>query len=168
MDSRRNDPYLEDGGPGAEVVVSPPDSGDKSHLHGDASGISAPPIPVPATVPSAASLEHEREKAGSVNEAAGVGPGASDVETVDGRPKDVYDRFTKAQKTRIVAIVSYSAFISRTRRYGQGCTKLTWPQPSRLQCSCRPFLKCQKTCIQLHPSSTTPSVSVSSTDLRAR
>lgn len=114
MTSRRNDPYLEDGGPGAEVVVSPSAStGEKSHLHADASGISAPPIPVPATLPDEGSLEHERDKADSAHEAAGVGPGAADVEMVDGRPKDVYDRFTKAQKTRIVAIVSYSAFISR-------------------------------------------------------
>lgn len=114
MASRRNDPYLEDGCPGAEVVVSPSaTTGEKSHLHGDASGIAAPPIPVPATVPDEGSLEHEREKAESSDETAGVRPGAAVVEMVDGRPKDVYDRFTKAQKTRIVAIVSYSAFISR-------------------------------------------------------
>ncbi|ODN82784.1 hypothetical protein L202_01060 [Cryptococcus amylolentus CBS 6039] len=42
----------------------------------------------------------------------GEGPGnATEVEMIDGRPKDVYDRFTKRQKYMIVAIISYSAFI---------------------------------------------------------
>ncbi|WVQ70615.1 hypothetical protein IAR50_000135 [Cryptococcus sp. DSM 104548] len=36
---------------------------------------------------------------------------AQEVEMIDGRPKDVYDRFTKRQKYMIVAIISYSAFI---------------------------------------------------------
>jgi hypothetical protein len=37
-----------------------------------------------------------------------------DVETIDGRPKDEYDRFTKSQKKRMTAIVSFSALLSRT------------------------------------------------------
>lgn len=39
--------------------------------------------------------------------------GVSEVETIDGRPKDVYDRFSKRQKNVIVAVISYSAFIAR-------------------------------------------------------
>ncbi|WWC72432.1 uncharacterized protein I206_106394 [Kwoniella pini CBS 10737] len=35
-----------------------------------------------------------------------------EIELIDGRPKDVYDRFTKSQKNRILAIVSYSAIIA--------------------------------------------------------
>ncbi|EAL22919.1 hypothetical protein CNBA6880 [Cryptococcus deneoformans B-3501A] len=38
--------------------------------------------------------------------------GVSEVETIDGRPKDVYDRFSKRQKNVIVAVISYSAFIA--------------------------------------------------------
>ncbi|WVQ86011.1 hypothetical protein IAT38_008179 [Cryptococcus sp. DSM 104549] len=37
---------------------------------------------------------------------------AAEVEMIDGRPRDVYDRFTKNQKRRIVAIISFSAFIA--------------------------------------------------------
>lgn len=37
----------------------------------------------------------------------------TEVEMIDGRPKDVYDRFSKRQKNVIVAIISYSAFIAR-------------------------------------------------------
>ncbi|OWZ59705.1 dityrosine transporter [Cryptococcus neoformans c45] len=36
----------------------------------------------------------------------------TEVEMIDGRPKDVYDRFSKRQKNVIVAIISYSAFIA--------------------------------------------------------
>ncbi|WWC92114.1 uncharacterized protein L201_007068 [Kwoniella dendrophila CBS 6074] len=36
----------------------------------------------------------------------------SNVEMIDGRPKDIYDRFTKAQKLRILGIVSFSAIIA--------------------------------------------------------
>lgn len=32
---------------------------------------------------------------------------------IDGRPRDVYDRFTRAQKVRMTAIVSFSALLSR-------------------------------------------------------
>lgn len=35
------------------------------------------------------------------------------VEMIDGRPRDVYDRFTPAQKVRMTAIVSFSALLSR-------------------------------------------------------
>ncbi|WVQ95702.1 hypothetical protein IAU59_002801 [Kwoniella sp. CBS 9459] len=35
-----------------------------------------------------------------------------EVEMIDGRPRDIYDRFTKAQKLRILLIVSYSAIIA--------------------------------------------------------
>jgi hypothetical protein len=35
------------------------------------------------------------------------------VEMIDGRPKDIYDRFTPGQKRRITAIVSYSSLIAR-------------------------------------------------------
>lgn len=34
-------------------------------------------------------------------------------EMIDGRPRDVYDRFTRSQKTRMTAIVSFSALLSR-------------------------------------------------------
>lgn len=37
----------------------------------------------------------------------------AEVEMIDGRPKDIYDRFSKRQKIVIVAIISYSAFIAR-------------------------------------------------------
>lgn len=37
----------------------------------------------------------------------------SDSDMIDGRPKDVYDRFSPGRKKVIMAIVSYSAFISR-------------------------------------------------------
>lgn len=37
----------------------------------------------------------------------------AEVEMIDGRPKDIYDRFSKRQKIAIVAIISYSAFIAR-------------------------------------------------------
>ncbi|XAO22220.1 hypothetical protein I312_100988 [Cryptococcus bacillisporus CA1280] len=36
----------------------------------------------------------------------------AEVEMIDGRPKDIYDRFSKRQKIAIVAIISYSAFIA--------------------------------------------------------
>ncbi|KIR42486.1 dityrosine transporter [Cryptococcus deuterogattii 99/473] len=36
----------------------------------------------------------------------------TEVEMIDGRPKDIYDRFSKRQKIVIVAIISYSAFIA--------------------------------------------------------
>ncbi|WWD08489.1 hypothetical protein V865_006601 [Kwoniella europaea PYCC6329] len=35
-----------------------------------------------------------------------------EIEMIDGRPKDIYDRFTKSQKNRILFIVSYSAIIA--------------------------------------------------------
>ncbi|WVF68151.1 hypothetical protein IAT40_002914 [Kwoniella sp. CBS 6097] len=35
-----------------------------------------------------------------------------EVDMIDGRPRDIYDRFTKAQKLRILLIVSYSAIIA--------------------------------------------------------
>nr|XP_019051257.1 dityrosine transporter [Kwoniella bestiolae CBS 10118]OCF30187.1 dityrosine transporter [Kwoniella bestiolae CBS 10118] len=34
------------------------------------------------------------------------------MEMIDGRPRDIYDRFTKSQKRRILGIVSYSAIIA--------------------------------------------------------
>lgn len=37
----------------------------------------------------------------------------AEVEMIDSRPKDIYDRFSKRQKIVIVAIISYSAFIAR-------------------------------------------------------
>jgi hypothetical protein len=37
----------------------------------------------------------------------------SDSDMIDGRPRDVYDRFSPGRKKVIMAIVSYSAFISR-------------------------------------------------------
>lgn len=37
----------------------------------------------------------------------------SDSDMIDGRSKDVYDRFSPGRKKVIMAIVSYSAFISR-------------------------------------------------------
>lgn len=39
--------------------------------------------------------------------------GPATLEPIDGRAKDVYDKFTKRQKNLIVAIVSYSAFLAR-------------------------------------------------------
>jgi len=38
----------------------------------------------------------------------------TDVEMIDGRPKDEFDRFTQSQKRRMTAIVSFSALLSRT------------------------------------------------------
>ena len=38
----------------------------------------------------------------------------TDVEMIDGRPKDEFDRFTQSQKKRMTAIVSFSALLSRT------------------------------------------------------
>ena len=38
---------------------------------------------------------------------------STDVEMIDGRPKDEFDRFTQAQKRRMTAIVSFSALLSR-------------------------------------------------------
>jgi hypothetical protein len=35
------------------------------------------------------------------------------VDMINGRPRDVYDRFTPAQKVRMTAIVSFSALLSR-------------------------------------------------------
>lgn len=35
------------------------------------------------------------------------------VEMIDGRPRDEFDRFTKSQKRRMTAIVSFSALLSR-------------------------------------------------------
>jgi hypothetical protein len=37
----------------------------------------------------------------------------TDVEMIDGRPKDEFDRFTQSQKKRMTAIVSFSALLSR-------------------------------------------------------
>lgn len=39
---------------------------------------------------------------------------STDVEMIDGRPKDEFDRFTQSQKKRMTAIVSFSALLSRT------------------------------------------------------
>ncbi|KAK8850375.1 hypothetical protein IAR55_004293 [Kwoniella newhampshirensis] len=36
----------------------------------------------------------------------------NEVEMIDGRPRDIYDRFTKSQKRRILAVVAFSAFIA--------------------------------------------------------
>lgn len=41
--------------------------------------------------------------------------GLTESKTIDGRPRDVYDKFSKSRKYLIVAIVSYSAFLSRER-----------------------------------------------------
>jgi hypothetical protein len=38
---------------------------------------------------------------------------STDAEMIDGRPKDEFDRFTKSQKRRMTAIVSFSALLSR-------------------------------------------------------
>jgi hypothetical protein len=74
-----------------------------------------PPVPVPI-VNSPESEDEEKVvpidgtvPAGEVPD----GQGEDKVEMIDGRPKDMYDRFTKSQKNRIVAIVSYSALLSR-------------------------------------------------------
>jgi hypothetical protein len=37
----------------------------------------------------------------------------TDVEMIDGRPKDEFDRFSQSQKKRMTAIVSFSALLSR-------------------------------------------------------
>ena len=37
----------------------------------------------------------------------------TDVEMIDGHPKDEFDRFTQSQKRRMTAIVSFSALLSR-------------------------------------------------------
>ncbi len=36
-----------------------------------------------------------------------------EVEMTDGRPRDIYDKYTKREKELIVAIVSFSAFLAR-------------------------------------------------------
>ena len=40
-------------------------------------------------------------------------PGEKEVEMIDGRPKDIFDRFSPRKKNIITAIVAYSAFIAR-------------------------------------------------------
>lgn len=42
---------------------------------------------------------------------------STDVEMIDGRPKDEFDRFTQSQKKRMTAIVSFSALLSRMSPY---------------------------------------------------
>jgi hypothetical protein len=89
---------------------------DNPHDH-DTSISLNPPVPVPIV------KENDEEKvvpvdgtlpAGDVPDGFEEGKEGKDaVEMIDGRPKDIYDRFTKSQKNRIVAIVSYSAFLSR-------------------------------------------------------
>ncbi|WVR08471.1 hypothetical protein IAU60_005526 [Kwoniella sp. DSM 27419] len=59
----------------------------------------------PATVRGSDGTEKERDLAQGVTD-------AETVEMIDGRPKDIYDRFTNAQKRRILLIVSFSAIIA--------------------------------------------------------
>jgi len=42
---------------------------------------------------------------------------STDVEMIDGRPRDEFDRFTQSQKKRMTAIVSFSALLSRMSLY---------------------------------------------------
>lgn len=63
----------------------------------------APPVHEPASDEIAEKEEGDLES----------GKKAPSVEMIDGRPRDIYDRFTKRQKTMITCIVSYSAFIAR-------------------------------------------------------
>jgi hypothetical protein len=78
------------------------------------SKLPSPPIPVPSTVQTGQGGDDECEPP-SVGESEKQGR-ERDVELArDGgnEVKDVFDRFTKWEKVRIVAIVSYSAFIAR-------------------------------------------------------
>lgn len=78
------------------------------------SKLPSPPIPVPKTVQTGEGGEEEPEPP-SIGETEKQGR-EKDVESArDGgnEVKDVFDRFTKWEKVRIVAIVSYSAFIAR-------------------------------------------------------
>jgi hypothetical protein len=63
--------------------------------------MSRPQTPVPSIVDTVEKLDTSPSRSG-----------ASQVEMIDGRPKDIFDRFTKSEKNQIVAVVSYSAFIS--------------------------------------------------------
>ncbi|ORY35815.1 major facilitator superfamily domain-containing protein [Naematelia encephala] len=56
-------------------------------------------------------LEDEEEKERDIQVEVN-GAGGDDDLTVDGRKKDIYDRFSKRQKILITAIVSYSAFLA--------------------------------------------------------
>lgn len=74
-----------------------------------------PPIPVPKTVQTGEGGGEEPEPP-SIGESEKQGR-EKDVELArdegGNEVKDVFDRFTKWEKVRIVAIVSYSAFIAR-------------------------------------------------------
>ena len=78
-------------------------------------------------------------------EANAVG-GPAALETIDGRPRDVYDKFTKRQKNLIVAIVSYSAFLARMsslrirrKRWVSKLTYVSSPRDSRDILGVSPF-----------------------------
>ncbi len=71
-----------------------------------------PPCKEEAVVPAPISADNAVDKGYDEKDTHDEGK-PSAVEMIDGRPRDIYDRFTKSQKNRIVAIVSYSAFLSR-------------------------------------------------------
>jgi hypothetical protein len=71
-------------------------------LNNDESGRTATAINSP-TRPTSKRSSTDKPQDGSL----------TDVEMIDGRPRDEFDRFTRSQKRRMTAIVSFSALLSR-------------------------------------------------------
>lgn len=77
----------------------------------------APPVRIPGVGPNenilpAEADERDRQQEGEGGEMSAT-PAASAADLEGKKPSDIYDRFSPARKRAILAIVSYSAFISR-------------------------------------------------------
>ena len=75
----------------------------------------APPVRIPGVGPNEDTLPAEADERDRQREEDIVGlPTTASSRDVEGeKPADIYDRFSPARKRIILAIVSYSAFISR-------------------------------------------------------
>ena len=76
-----------------------------------------PPVRIPGVGPNenilpAEADERDRQREGEGGEMSAT-PAASAADLEGKKPSDIYDRFSPARKRAILAIVSYSAFISR-------------------------------------------------------
>ena len=88
----------------------------KSRESGEEAIDIAPPVRIPGVGPNenvlpAEADERDRQREEEGVEQSATANAAADIEGK--KPSDIYDRFSPARKRAILAIVSYSAFISR-------------------------------------------------------
>ncbi|WWC65403.1 uncharacterized protein I303_108021 [Kwoniella dejecticola CBS 10117] len=96
--------------PGGEVEI-----GNKMPIEAEAEAEKSRPPSFKSIVQDDMALSRTgiNEKGLSIQKAIGSDSDlAEEVEMIDGRPKDIYDRFSPSQKRLILAIVSYSAIIA--------------------------------------------------------